>query len=202
MTEPSSTSGSTYDSVPETLRQRVFVAALDELAKWGLERFSIEAMTERHDIDRAAVYRYWGDRQHLVLDVLEHWSDSHVQTPDTGSLRGDVQALAVGVVRYVNAELGRRLLRGMVMDEHSLYGDSTRNIFWQQRFSGIRSLLDRARDRGELRDGVNPVAALQLLLAPIMVQALYTERAVDEQFGLDIADLTWRALASRPASSS
>src|SRR5215471_5668310 len=54
---------------PEDLRARVMPAALDELARWGVERFSIEAMAARHHIDPKMVYRYWGDRQRLIVDA-------------------------------------------------------------------------------------------------------------------------------------
>jgi AcrR family transcriptional regulator len=181
--------------VPEAFRRRVLVAALDELTRWGIERFSIEALTERHAIDEATVYQHWGDRQTLVLDVLDYWSDSRIQTPDTGSLRGDLEALAVGVVDYANTELGRRLLRGMVMDDHSSYGDETRILYWKARFGAMRGILDHAAERGELRPGVNSLASMQILLAPINIRALYTDIPVETEYGIQIADLAWRALA-------
>lgn len=40
---------------------------LDELARWGVERFSVEAMAERHHLEVAMIYRHWGDRQPLIV---------------------------------------------------------------------------------------------------------------------------------------
>ena len=53
------------DAVPADIRACVMPAVLDELARWGVERFSVEALAERHRLDAAMVYRYWGDRQRL-----------------------------------------------------------------------------------------------------------------------------------------
>jgi hypothetical protein len=35
-------------SIPADVRARVMPAVFDELARWGVERFSVEAMAERH----------------------------------------------------------------------------------------------------------------------------------------------------------
>ena len=77
-------------AVPPELRERVLSAALDELTRWGVERFSVEAMATGHGIDADSVYRYWGNTQRLLLDVMFHKSDQTVVTPNTGSLRGDL----------------------------------------------------------------------------------------------------------------
>jgi len=199
MSQPSKRSRFADDSVPEPLRTQVLAAALDELSRWGVERFSIEAMTQRHGVEEAAIHRYWEDRQSLVLDVLEYWSDSHVEPPDTGTLRADLEAFALGVIEYANTDAGRRLLRGLVMADHSSYGDTTRNVFWRQRFDAMRTILDRAAERGELRPRVAPLAALQILLAPINIRVLYTDTLVENEYGLEIADLVWRALVSDQA---
>ena len=59
----------TDQSIPADVRSRVMPAALDELARWGVELFSIEALAERHHLDPALVYQYWGDRQRLIVDA-------------------------------------------------------------------------------------------------------------------------------------
>jgi AcrR family transcriptional regulator len=182
-------------SVPEDLRYRVLGAALDELAKWGVERFSVEAVAARHNIDQAEVYRYWRDGHQLLLDALRFWSATAVATPDTGSLRGDLEALTAEVVDCFNTELGRRILRGLVMDHACSYGDQTRQIFWRQRFGVIRAMLDRASFRGELRDGIEPLAAMQILVSPLTVRALYTEEPITLEYAMTIAELAFHAMA-------
>ncbi len=181
-------------SVPDDLRQRVLGAALDELTKWGVERFSVEAVAARHGIDKALVYRHWGDGHRLVLDALRYWSSNSVEAPDTGALRGDLEALTAQVVDCYNSDLGRRILRGLVMDHECSYGDPTRQVFWQQRFGIIRAVLDRAAARGELREGIEPLAAMQILIAPLTVRALYTGEPITWEYAMTIADLACHAM--------
>jgi AcrR family transcriptional regulator len=174
----------------------VLPAAYDELTRWGLERFDIPTMCARHKIDEALVTRYWGDGRRLALDALLYWSDDILTPADTGSLRTDLQALAAAVTRQVNTVAGRSLIRAMVVDDRAAFADDTRMEFWIRRFEGIRTVFDRAAERGEIRDGIDPIAAMQLVLAPINVRALYTKDPIEESYSDAIADLVWHAIAA------
>jgi hypothetical protein len=67
--QPSQRPDESVEAIPEDVRARVMPAVFDELARWGVERFSVEAMAERHRLDTVLVYRYWGDRQRLIVDA-------------------------------------------------------------------------------------------------------------------------------------
>ena len=175
----------------------MLAATYDELTRWGLERFDIPTMCARHKIDEALVSRYWGDGRNLALDALLYWSDDVLTAPDTGSLRTDLRALAAAVAGQVNTEMGRSLLRAMVVDDRAAFANDTRMAFWSKRFSSIRSVFDRAAERGEIRPGVDTIAAMQLVLAPINVRALYTKEQIEETYCDAVADLVWHAIAQR-----
>src|SRR6516162_878548 len=102
-------------AVPADVRARVMPAVIDELARWGVERFSVEAMAERHRLDAAMIYRYWGGRQRLIIDAAIADVESWGSVTDTGSLRGDLEALARSVTDRINTEVGRTFLRVMAM---------------------------------------------------------------------------------------
>jgi hypothetical protein len=185
------------EGIPADIRARVMSAVLDELARWGIERFSVEAMAERHRLDAAMIYRYWGDRQRLIIDAAMADFEALSSATDTGSLRGDLLALARSVTDRINTEVGRTFLRAFVMDRPGYHDEDTRMRFWEARFAVVRGVVDRARERGELREGVDTLAAVQIVMAPLQIRALYTDAAVDEDFCAAIADLAWHALARK-----
>lgn len=188
------------DAVPAHVRAQVMPAVLDELARWGVERFSIEALAERHRIDAEMIYHHWGDRQRLIVDAaladLETWGE----VPDTGSLRGDLEALAISVAKRVNTDVGRAFLRALVMAPRGRHDEETRMMFWRARFAVVRQIMDRARQRGELRDGITTVAATQVLLAPINIRALYSDALIEEEYCSAIVDLAYHAIAGKQAT--
>lgn len=182
-------------AVPHELRERVLAAALDEVVRSGVELFSVSAMADRHGVDVETVSRYWGSSQRLLLDMLFYRSDEVIVAPDTGSLRADLETMALAVARYLNTSDGRRLLRAMVLDDRAAkHPDDTRMVYWRRRYATVRAILDQAAVRGELREGVEPLTAVQILLAPINIRALYTEQPIDDAYCLSVADMAWRAL--------
>ena len=185
------------DAVPADVRARVMPAVLDELARWGVERFSVEAMAERHHLDAAMIYRYWGDRQRLIVDAALADVEDLRSATDTGSLRTDLLALARCVADRINTETGRTLLRALAMDRRGHHDEDTRMKFWRARFEVVRVVVDRARERGELREGVNALVAVQLVLAPLNIRALYSDAVVDDEYCQGIADMAWHALARK-----
>jgi AcrR family transcriptional regulator len=195
--QPSQAPGESLDAIPADIRARVVPAVLDELAHWGVERFSVEALAERHHIDAAMIYRHWGDRQRLIVDAALGDGEAFRSATDTGSLRGDLVALARTVAARINTEVGRTFLRALVMDSRGRHDDGIRMMFWRGRFAVVRTVVDRARERGELREGVDTLAAVQIVLAPLNIRALYSDDAVEDDYCVAIADLAWHALTSK-----
>ncbi|MGE2816237.1 TetR/AcrR family transcriptional regulator C-terminal ligand-binding domain-containing protein [Mycobacterium heidelbergense] len=185
------------ESVPADIRARVMPAALDELARWGVERFSIEAMAERHHLDPAMIQRYWGDRQRLIVDAALADAETFSSVPDTGSLRGDLLMLARKLTDRINSAQGRTFLRALAMDHGGHHDEETRRMLWRARFALGRTVIDRARERGELREGVNTLAAVQIVMAPLNVRALYSDVPVDDRYCEAIVDMAWHALARK-----
>lgn len=163
----------------------------------GVERFSVEALAERHRLDAAMVYRYWGDRRQLIVDAVLSDVEKISSGTDTGSLRGDLQALAHNVTNRINSEVGRTLLRALVMDRRGGHDEATRSRFWRAHFTAVRAVVDRARERGELREGVNTLAAVQIVLAPLNIRALFSDVPVDDDYCEAIVDMAWHGLARR-----
>jgi Tetracyclin repressor-like, C-terminal domain len=84
-----------------------------------------------------------------------------------------------------------------VMDGRRRHDEGTRMMFWREQFVVVRAVVDRARERGELREGVNTLVAVQIVLAPLNIRALYSEGAVDDDYCAEIADMAWHALARK-----
>ncbi len=185
------------EPIPTDVRERVMQAALDELSRWGVERFSIEALAERHHLDPAMIHRYWGGRQRLIVDAALADAEAYSLVPDTGSLREDLLALTRKLADRINSPAGRAFMRALVMDRRGPHDEETRIMVWRARFAVVRPVLDRARKRGELRDGVNTLAAVQIVLAPLNMRGLYSDTPIDDRYCEAVADMAWHALVKR-----
>src|SRR5580700_5639700 len=70
-------------------------ATLALLAEIGYDRLTIDAVAARAHSSKATIYRRWSGKAELVVDAL-HSLKGSPPTPDTGSLRGDLEAIAQG----------------------------------------------------------------------------------------------------------
>jgi AcrR family transcriptional regulator len=191
-------SGSAESSIPEELRERVLAAAYDELIRWGIDRFSIVSLAARHGLDPGVIRQQWGSEEGLMVEVFVSWPFRELRAPDSGSLRNDLLALAMGMAHYVQSEVGRNLQVTHVIGNPDLPSARVRRAVWRVRSGRLRPVLDRARERGELRDGVDALTVLELLFAPINMRALFTGEPVDDEYCRTISELVWRAVALRP----
>jgi hypothetical protein len=182
--------------VPEDFRERVLVAAYDELARWGMDRFSIVALAGRHELDLELIQQHWGSAERLVLEVLLRFPDqANFTIPDTGSLHADLQALAIWMSGYLSSEPGRSLQVAHVIGNPNLPSANLRRAIWRARSDVLRVVVERGRQRGELRDEVDSHTVFELLFAPIHMRALFTAELLDDEYCATIAELVCRAVA-------
>jgi AcrR family transcriptional regulator len=179
-------------------------AALELLASEGYERLSMELVAQRAGASKATIYRRWSSKVELVIDALALVKPA-VDSVDTGSLEGDLDALAAAscskrgafataVMCGVASSLGR--------DAELL--TAFRERFTDPRVRRVREVLVRARERGELAGDVDIELAAELVPSLMLQRALMTGRAVGRDHMERIVDSVLRpmlGLAPRTASN-
>ncbi|TQK98666.1 TetR family transcriptional regulator [Streptomyces puniciscabiei] len=158
------------EDVTEAIRAAVF----EELAAVGYARMSIEGIARRAGVGKTAVYRRWRSKLHLVLDVVSAMAVLGLPVPDTGSLEGDLRLLY---------EVTSRALRHPVASQiiPDLQAEAARNPDIADAFQkalrdgqeGVASkIVAAAEERGEVRAGVDPDLALDLISGPLYWRAV------------------------------
>ncbi|WP_370063649.1 TetR-like C-terminal domain-containing protein [Mycobacterium sp. MAA66] len=183
------------DGEPDAARKRVLAAAFDEVTRWGIERFSVENLAARHGIDQAVIDTYWSDEEALLLEVLVEWPGRSYVSPDTGSLAGDLTAMAMAMAEYISSEPGRKIQGALVIPDRSGLRVAVRQKVWLLRSAVVQDIFARAMARGEMRQDVDTRTVLQMLLAPINMRVLLTREPVDEHYCRTVVELMCRAVA-------
>lgn len=183
------------DELTDEERDRIVSAVHDEVARWGIDRFNVAAMADRHGLDEQKIAQHWPEPESLILDALSRRPGHDAGPPDTGSLRADLYALAVGMAAMVTSEAGRRLHSGHLIGAGYITSVEVRRAAWRARAGSLGVVFERARDRGELREGVDDLAVLELLFAPINMRALYTGEPVDDAYCHKVSDMVYRAVS-------
>jgi AcrR family transcriptional regulator len=75
----------------EPLVKRIIEATLEEIARVGFDKLSLEQVAARAGVNKTTIWRRWPTAEALALSALAQASD-RAQLPDTGSLHGDLIA--------------------------------------------------------------------------------------------------------------
>jgi AcrR family transcriptional regulator len=147
--------------------REIFFATLDLIGEAGYDRLTLDAVAARAKASKATLYRRWASKAHLVAEAVCCLKGQECELPDTGSLRGDLLAMAgeEGFADPARMNILCGLATAMYRDAE--LGAAVREHVIDRREDTLRLLLERASDRGELR----PESDLELIchLIPALV---------------------------------
>jgi AcrR family transcriptional regulator len=166
------------------VRAAVLRAAFEALADRGYEATTLPEVARRAGVHPTTIYRRWHSKQGLLTDAMLAYAAESIPTPDTGSLRGDLEQLLRQVITVLAQQPVRALLSAVVADattaSSTLAAERTR--YWQERFSHAIVIVERAVERGELAGDVDAYALIENLVAAAYMRALLTGRDLDDAF--------------------
>lgn len=172
------------------VRASVLDATIELLSEVGYERLTMEAIASRAGVHKTTVYRRWPTKAELVLDATRTISERGIPVPDTGTLRGDLGALARDVVATIGTEAGGRRSLSLVAAAASTPElAAAMHRFWAERFSATRPIVERAIARGELPVTADANTIIEALIGPLWIRLLLTGEALDESVADRVADL-------------
>ena len=135
--------------------QEILDATLEVLADVGYDRLTMDAVAAKAKASKATLYRLWTNKVSLVIEALQH-TKAPGETPDTGSLRGDLQQVfcgAGGLSDPSSVATFASVLTAISRDE--AFAEAFRRDVVGPKIAVSRQLWERARDRGEIADGVD-----------------------------------------------
>jgi AcrR family transcriptional regulator len=172
------------------IREAVLEAVLEELVEGGYGALTYDRVATRAGVHRATLYRRWPGKEQLVAEALLARAGRDIPLPDTGTLRGDLRALAHAVVSNITAPMGEGVLRALVSEAGRLPEiPAAGRAFWGQRFAMAAEIVRRGVLRGEVPPDVDPRLLLELLVAPLYLRLLVTAEPVTEEYADAVLDL-------------
>lgn len=179
------------------VRAAVRAATLAELAEKGYAGLTVENVAARSGVHKTTVYRRWQGVEGLITDALEMASEEPWPIPDTGSLRGDLRALARLVLTgFADPEEGpvSTAFIAAAMENpaaaHALHG------FLISRHDQAARIVTRAVARGEVPAEVDPAEVVRATVAPLYYRLFISREPVDAATADRAADAALAAALS------
>lgn len=163
--------------------QAIVDAALAVFAEEGFDGLTMEAVAARAGVGKATVYRRYPGKAELVIRAASCLSAAEAPEADTGSLRGDLQAIARNLVYLLTETVAGRCVPELVAALPrcaQLAGEHRRFIAARRRLT-VRA-MDRAVARGEIGEHVDTSLVADLLAGPIFYRHLVLRDSLDVRY--------------------
>ncbi len=152
--------------------QEIFDATLQVLEEVGYDRLTMDAVATAARASKATLYRRWNGKVALVIDALLSVKGPTL-VPDTGSLRGDLLETfcgAGGLTDHTAVATFASVLTAISRDAE--FATAFREQVIGPKAAVGRAIFERARERGELREGLD-LDLLAPALAGICLHRLF-----------------------------
>ena len=152
----------------QTLERAIYDAVLYQLHTVGYIGLTMEGIATCAHTGKAALYRRWPAKDHLVIDALEHALPPLTELPDHGNVRDDLLDVLRRIAAIVNSPVGSALKCLLAeTDKDHPFVHLVHERILRPRKEMFQRVAERAAERGEVR--CEAVSPLVLEVGPAMV---------------------------------
>ena len=178
--------------------EAIIAAFFTELADSGYERLTMDRVAARAGVGKAALYRRWPSKQQMLIDLVDQLATAAVLPPDTGSLHGDLIAVAEQAITVLSNPLVRRVIQSLVAEaRHSpeLAAVLTERFIHPRRRAGVQ-MLRRAIERGEISPDTDLELAQDIFGGPLYFRGIILDENFPPAYAQRLTEAALRSLGA------
>ncbi len=181
-------------------RRKTLEAARELIVEKGVVNLTIEDVAARSGVAKTTIYRHWPERTALIVDTVNAMFQ-HLRTPDTGSLRGDLEAFFGAVMKTdLSGHVGNVMPAIIEAADRDPEMAFLLDRIGSERERVCRTIIERALERGELRPDIADVgleALIGVTVGPIVFQKIVRRRKLTPEYVDACLDVVIAGLTER-----
>jgi AcrR family transcriptional regulator len=160
----------TFFNLPEEKREKIFNAAVNEFAEYGLENASTNRIVKNSGIAKGSFYQYFEDKQDVfmhMIDVIEHkemefFKDRHPPSNNMDTFQYFRWLIKSGMeFGFAHPRLVQAAWR-VLLGEGLIYGENFA-VYREKSRQGLTELIKQAMARGEVDPSVDVELAVMIM---------------------------------------
>jgi AcrR family transcriptional regulator len=176
-------------------------AIVQVLAQSGYSGLTMDAVAAAAGVGKATIYRRWRTKSDLVADAVAALGQLVIESPDTGSLEGDLRRLLRWLVGTLNGPFGAATLSLLSALPHE---PALREAFHNGPLAVWATMFGDVWANAEARGEVLPMmgtAVASTASAPILQRWLFGAGPIEEAFADEVlADVVLPLITARNAA--
>jgi AcrR family transcriptional regulator len=175
---------------------QILDTTLAVLEEKGYSDLTVDEVAERTKVAKTTIYRRWASKGALVAAAVATRVTPFVP-PDTGTLEGDLLAVATRAYTILSGDLGR-IFAGLIGE--SQLDPDLREIMLtstRQRRQLYEGVVKRGIERGELARDVDVELLVDLVVGALWNRLLITQAALRESLPRDIVQMVLNGVRPR-----
>ncbi len=162
-------------------REKALAAAQEVLSTDGVEGFTVDAVAKRSGVAKTTIYRHFSSGNELLINAIDCMV-TPFPTPNTGSLKGDIEEFIQSVLPFIDDHSMQRTMMGVIAaaasdpELHRVHQE-----MMQLRMTPIKTMLELARGRGELRPDLDLDLALDFVEGPFFFRKMIRNEPMGEK---------------------
>lgn len=166
----------------EQSRMAILAAAFELIGEVGYAGLTIEGIAAKAGCGKQTIYRWWPSKADVLLDALAVKAELHVPTGDHGGYGADLRDFLRHSFRLAREPRVGDILRTLMAEAQvdAAFGERFRTDFLRRRRDALRTILDRARERGDLPPRPSPETVVDVVFGALWYRLLATDRDADD----------------------
>lgn len=165
----------------------VLDAAAELVAENGVQKTSVEAISDRCGVARSTIYRHWPDSAELLVESVRR-KVGDVEVPDTGDLRTDLQHVFQHLGRLLTSNETKGIVMSMAESTRDPRHEELHSRFTETRRKACASVIEAGIERGELPGDIDRDQMVTDIAAGIFFRALILHQPITDDWVVDHVD--------------
>jgi AcrR family transcriptional regulator len=180
----------------EESRRAILDATRRLLTHVPIAKISIEAIAKKAGVGKTTIYRWWPNKQSVVMEAVFSQPGFQNMVPQAGNPMEGIRNQVEKLVRQLNGKNGRVVAEivGECQGDIETLKALVKNFF-QDRYNVLAYYLQRGKVDGVFRADIDLEVAIDLILGPVIFR-LMSGQNVDDAFAKKISDMFERALVA------
>jgi AcrR family transcriptional regulator len=178
----------------EVTKSRILEAALELLEETAFGEITTDAIAERAVASKATIYRWWSNKEEVLIEALREAVAQELPFPNTGNLREDIRVQLRNFIKLLTGRRGR-IFKAFIAAAQS--DPEVAQVFervWRKpRRAAAKAVLEHHRG-SDLRENTDLDLAMDVLYGPLYYRLLVGHLPLSEKYAEALTDFVIAAI--------